>query len=70
MSQENISNQADSNLQKNSSILEKYNCTEFYFKTSDCVKKYPNDPKICEELLEKLGECVYLGMIREEKHKI
>jgi hypothetical protein len=51
-------------------LLDKYNCTKFYYETVDCAKHNSNNSKLCDELIKKMGECLYNGMLLEEKKRI
>jgi hypothetical protein len=48
-------------------LLDKYNCNKFYFEALDCAKKISDNPKLCDEQIKRIGECVYKGMLKEEK---
>jgi len=51
-------------------LLDKYNCKIYYYETLDCAKKISDNPKLCDELIKTLGECVYKGMLKEEKKEL
>lgn len=51
-------------------LLEKYNCTKYYYQTLDCAKKNMDAPKLCDNDIKKMGECLYNAMLSEEKKQI
>jgi hypothetical protein len=62
-----MENKIDTN-NKQLSLLEKYKCTEFYYKSLECAKNNQESFKnMCEEEIRKMGECVYKGIKTEEK---
>jgi hypothetical protein len=52
------------------SLLAKYKCTKYYYQTLDCAKRNIDDPKLCDEDIKKIGECLYNGMLLEERKQI
>jgi hypothetical protein len=61
--EDNILNSAFSNL----TSIEKYNCKSHYYKIIECIRHNQDSLKQCEIFLEKLGECIYVGMQIDEK---
>lgn len=58
----------DTNLTKvnKKSLIDQYNCKEFYPDLQNCIKEKENE-KLCREHFIKIGECVIKGMKEEEK---
>lgn len=51
---------------KSISMIEKYNCLDFYFNLKDCIIKSTQENE-CREEYMKIGECVISGMKKEEQ---
>ena len=48
-------------------LLEKYNCTQYYYQTQECAKKISDSSTHCDDLIRKMGECIYNAMLQEDK---
>lgn len=60
---------ANSKQEQFQSMIDKYNCRDFYYTVYDCVAKHMEDnmEDICKQEYRKLGECVLKGMKEQEK---
>ena len=50
------------------SLIEKYNCINFYLELVDCLDKNKEGKyRMCNENIKNIGQCVFKGMKQEEK---